>query len=49
MAHRRLNVADRLLYETLRNRVGASLQAMRERRRLVSGAGEAERGALETI
>ena len=40
MAHRGLNVADKLLYETLRNRVGASLRGMRERGRLASGEGK---------
>jgi hypothetical protein len=39
MEHRGLNVADRLMYAAMRNRVGASLRGMRERESLASGEG----------
>lgn len=40
MAHRGLNVADKALYETMRDRVGASLRGLRSRGRIVSGEGK---------
>ena len=39
MQARGLNLADRALCQTLRDRVGASLRGMRERGRLMSGEG----------
>ena len=40
MQARGLNLADRALCQTLRDRVGASLRGMRQRGRLVSGEGK---------
>ena len=40
MRHRGLNVADRALAATMRDRVGASLRGMRARGRLVAGGGK---------
>lgn len=40
MAARGLNEADKLLFETMRNRVGASLRGLRKRSSLASGEGK---------
>jgi len=40
MAARRLNLADRALCQTMRDRVGASLRRMRERRAVGSDEGK---------
>ena len=40
MTARGLNLADRALCQTMRDRVGASLRGMRQRGRLVSGEGK---------